>query len=99
MEWSMRILWAVAMLATITTTASTYNSLKKPNTRFLRFLRFPTAILFSAVFIFAYYTMADSVTLGDIQMFLQLMRQLANAFVQFAVRFPLGDIFREKALD
>ncbi|TGO48768.1 hypothetical protein BCON_0230g00110 [Botryotinia convoluta] len=87
MEWSMRILWAAAMLATILTTAFTYNSLKKSNTRFLRFLRSPTVVLFSALFIFSYYTMADSVTLADIQMFLQLMRQLANAFVQFAIRF------------
>ncbi|TGO70553.1 hypothetical protein BELL_0706g00040 [Botrytis elliptica] len=50
-------------------------------------MRFPTAILFSGVCIFAYYTMADPQSLADTQKFFQLSRQLVTEFVKFAVRF------------
>ncbi|KAF7922617.1 uncharacterized protein EAE98_008143 [Botrytis deweyae] len=50
-------------------------------------MRFPTAILFSGICIFAYYTMADPQSLADTQKFFQLSRQLVNEFVKFASLF------------
>ncbi|TGO55181.1 hypothetical protein BOTNAR_0250g00170 [Botryotinia narcissicola] len=84
MEPSMRILWAFTLLATIVSTSDIYNILKKSNTGFLRFLRFPVAVYFPAAFICVYYTWADSLTLSDIQMYLNLMRQKADIPVQLA---------------
>lgn len=80
----MRILWAFTLLATIVSTSDFYNILKKSNAGFLRFLRFPVAVCYPAAFIYAYHTWADTLTLSDIQMYLNLMRELANILVRLA---------------